>query len=101
MRKTLLGLAALAMVALATPRMASAGVSVSIGLPGVYVGGYFPAPPVAYPYPYAPPVYYRPYYGSYGYYGGGYRCGYGRGYGYGYGRGYYRGGRAYYGRYYR
>jgi hypothetical protein len=94
MRKILIGLALLMVVAVATPRAADAYVSVSIGLPGF--GFYIPAPPVVYapappvvyapPAYYAPPVYYRSYYPRpvyYGrpYYGGGYR----------YGRGGYRG----------
>jgi hypothetical protein len=77
MRKTLLGLGILTMVTLVAPRMANAGVSISIGLPGVYVGGHFPGPPIVYPrrYAYGSPVYYRPYYRHRAYYGPYYRHG--------------------------
>ena len=95
MKKTLLGLAALAFVALAVPAPAAARVSVFFGLPGfsIFAGppvGYAPPvvvapPPVIY---YAPPVYYgRPYAPAY-YYGRPYRGYYGRP-----GRGWYRHGR--------
>jgi hypothetical protein len=87
MKKTLFGLAALALVALAVPTPASARASLFFGLPGfsVFAGPpvYAPPPPVyvAPPAYYAPPVYY----------------GYGRRYpAYYYGRPYYRGYRGYY-----
>lgn len=62
MRKTLLGLGLVAILALAAPRAADAGVSISIGLPGVHIGAGF-HPPVVYgpAYAYGPPVYYRHY----------------------------------------
>lgn len=75
MKKTLFGLMALVLVALAAPNPAAARVSVFFGLPGF---GFAGPPPVVY----APPVYYgRPYYYGSPYY---------------YGRPYY--GRPYYGR---
>jgi hypothetical protein len=80
MRKTLLGLAALAAVTLAAPRSADAYVSVSVGLPGLFFGIGAPvyAPPVYAPPVYAPRVYapypvYAPYYRPYVRYGGYYR----------------------------
>ena len=86
MRKILIGLGLVAVLAFVTPRPAEAYVSVSIGVPGFSF--YLPGPPVVYAPPvyyappyYAPPVYYRPYYRPY--YG---RPAYGRPYYGGYGR---------------
>src|SRR5262249_50166008 len=89
MKKTILATALLALVALAAPRPAAAGVSFFFGLPvpGVSV---FAGPPVAYAPPpvvyappvYAPPVYYgygRPYYYGPAFYGRRYYRGWGRG----------------------
>jgi hypothetical protein len=70
MRKALLGLGLLAMVAVAVPRRADAHVSVAIGLPGF--GFFLGAPPVVY----APPVAYAaPVYAPPAYYAPCYRCG--------------------------
>lgn len=69
MKKTLFGLAALALVALAAPKPAAARVSVFFGLPGfaLFAGPPVVAPPVLVappPVVYAPPMYYGgPYYG--------------------------------------
>jgi hypothetical protein len=87
MRRTMMGMVALAGVLLAVPRVADARVAVWFGLPGVSVFAGPPVPPIAVPPPayyYGPPAYYapppvvvapphwgRPYYG-YGY-GAGYR----------------------------
>jgi hypothetical protein len=87
MKKMILALSILGLVAVAAPRSASAYVSFSIGLPGfaLFSGPPVFAPPVygpVYappPVVYAPPVYYgRPYPAFYGrpYYGGYYRHGY-------------------------
>jgi hypothetical protein len=90
MKKMILALSILGLVAIAAPRPASANVSFFFGLPGVSL---FAGPPVYAPPVYAPPpVVYAPpaYYYGYGrpfpaYYGRPYY--YGRGYPY---RGYYR-----------
>jgi len=78
MKRIMLALAILGLVAFAAPRPADAGVSFFVGVPGfsVYSGPsvvYAPpvyAPPVYYPRPYYPPVFYgRPYpvfYGPWG-----------------------------------
>jgi len=92
MKKTILATAFLALVALAAPKPAAAGVSFFFGLPGFGLFGgppvaVAPAPVVVAPPVYAPPVYYPrpyPYYGAafypryrYGYrYGGWHRHGY-------------------------
>jgi hypothetical protein len=92
MRKMLIALGLFAALMVATPRVASAHVGISIGLPGFGLAIGLPTPPIFF----APPVvygptYYAPAYGTYygGYYGRPYYGGY-------YGRGYY--GRGYYGR---
>src|SRR5262249_10718634 len=89
MKKTILATALLALVALATPRPAAAGVSFFFGLPvpGISVFGgppvaYAPPPVVYAPPVYAPPVYYgygRPYYYGPAFYGGRYYRGWGPG----------------------
>jgi len=89
MKKTILATALLALVALAAPRPAAAGVSLFFGLPvpGVSVFGgppvaYAPPPVVYAPPVYAPPVYYgygRPYYYGPAFYGGRYYRGWGPG----------------------
>lgn len=81
MKKALLGLAALGLVALAAPDPAAARVSVFFGLPGF---GLFAGPPVVAspPVVYGPPAYY---YGPPAYYYPPYRGYYGRPYGRGYG----------------
>jgi hypothetical protein len=86
MKKTLLGLAALAFVALAVPTPASARASLFFGLPGFSI---FAGPPVYAPPVYAPPVYAPPpvYYAPPVYYGRPYPAYYGRPFY----RGYYRG----------
>jgi hypothetical protein len=65
MKKTLLALAVLGLVAFAAPRPADARVSVFFGLPGFAL---FAGPPVVAPPPvvYAPPVYYGAPYAYYG-----------------------------------
>jgi hypothetical protein len=97
MKKTLFGLAVLALVALAAPSPAAARASVFLGVPGF---GFFGGPPVVVPPPvvYAPPVYYggpyyygRPYYGR-PYYGRSYPV-YGPYWGRGWHRGWYKHGR--------
>jgi hypothetical protein len=85
MKKTLFGLAVLALVAFAVPTPASAGASLFFGVPGfsIFAGPPVYAPPVFAPPVYAPPpVYYAPpvYYGRPAYF-----------YGRPYYRGYYRG----------
>jgi len=87
MKKTILATAFLALVVLAAPKPAAAGVSFFFGLPGfgLFAGppvAVAPAPVVVAPPVYAPPVYYpRPYYGSafypyrYGYWHGGWHRG--------------------------
>ena len=90
MKKMILALSILGLVAIVAPRPASAHVSLFFGLPGVSL---FAGPPVYAPPVYGPPVVYAPppaYYYGYGrpfpaYYGRPYY--YGRGYPY---RGYYR-----------
>jgi hypothetical protein len=90
MRKTILALSILGLVAFAAPRPASANVSFFVGLPGFALFSGPPvvppvyAPPVYAPPPvvYAPPVYYpRPYPVFYGrpYWGGGWGHGWHRG----------------------
>src|SRR5262249_60576230 len=65
MKKALLGLGILGLVAFAAPRPADAHVSLFFGLPGF---GVVAGPPVVAPPPvvYAPPVYYRAPYAYYG-----------------------------------
>lgn len=90
MKKMILALSILGLVAAAAPRPASAFVSFSFGLPGfaLFAGPPVVAPPVYAPPPvvYAPPAYYYGYGGPFpAFYGRPYY--YGRGYPY---RGYYR-----------
>ena len=90
MKKMILALSILGLVAMVAPRPASANVSLFFGLPGVSL---FAGPPVYAPPVYGPPVVYAPppayYYG----YGRPFPAYYGRPYYYGHGypyRGYYR-----------
>jgi hypothetical protein len=88
MKKMILALSILGLVAIAAPRPASANVSLFFGLPGISL---FAGPPVYAPPVYGPPVVYAPpvYYG----YGRPFPAYYGRPYYYGHGypyRGYYR-----------
>jgi hypothetical protein len=90
MKKMILALSILGLVAIVAPRPASAHVSLFFGLPGISL---FAGPPVYAPPVYGPPVVYAPpaYYG-YGY-GRPFPAYYGRPYYYGHGypyRGYYR-----------
>ena len=88
MKKMILALSILGLVAIVAPRPASAHVSLFFGLPGISL---FAGPPVYAPPVYGPPVVYAPpvYYG----YGRPFPAYYGRPYYYGHGypyRGYYR-----------